>query len=105
MRLRGIAQVRDRVALQAVRPALQDDELRLELFHMRQHPRPDLVKSRIVRPRSHWKIELRALRCTLPDLIGRTRPWIQVTTILVHVGKYHPGIMLERIEHPTTVAR
>ena len=48
VRSSGIAQVRDWIALQAVRPALKNDELRFELFYVRHHLRPCLIEGRVV---------------------------------------------------------
>src|SRR6202008_3734460 len=48
MRAGREAQVRDRIALEAVGSALQDEELRLEALEVRHDARPHLLEDRIV---------------------------------------------------------
>jgi hypothetical protein len=59
--------MRYRIALNAVRAALKDDELRVEFLQMRHYPRPHLRESGIVGPWGHRQIELRRDITTFPS--------------------------------------
>src|SRR5215467_9981198 len=78
MNLRREAQMSDGVALETVRTALQDDELRLELLEVRQHPRPDGCEHLIVGAGRQGHIELRARGGAPTDFPGGARARIQV---------------------------
>src|SRR5262249_39648095 len=57
VRTGGEAQVRDRIAFEAVGAALQDDELGLEALEVFQYPRPDMLEYGIVRTRRQRHVE------------------------------------------------
>src|SRR4051795_7378373 len=81
----GVTHVRDRVAFDAVRSRLQQDELRLVLAQMREHARPLGLEYGIVGTGRHRNVELGAGGCTQPALLRMTRAGIEEMPVFVDV--------------------
>ncbi len=95
VRRRGQQQVRQRVARDAVSPALQDQELRLKARHMRQHRGPHLAEVGVARARGQGHVELGASGGAAAHLRGVPGARIQRLAALVQVGDDDFRIILE----------
>src|SRR6185437_7123172 len=92
-------------SLDAVRAALQDEELGLEALQVRDDLRPDVGEHRVVGAWRQWQVEFRALRISPACLLRRAGPRIKVAAVLVQIGENHRRIALESIEDAVTVVR
>jgi len=90
--------MRQRVTRNAVGPGLQHDELRREVFQMTQDLLPGDIEGRIVGTRRQRNIELGTRGGTPPDFIARTGAGIEMSTILVDIGKDHRRVGLETVK-------
>src|SRR5579864_6029774 len=97
-------QMRDRVALETVGSALQDDELGVEALQMRHHPRPGCGKHFIVRAWRQRHVELHADGCPATGLPARTGPRVEVAPVLVQVGEHHRRVVQSRDGHESAPA-
>src|SRR5215470_15787673 len=79
MNLRREAQMSDRVTLETVRTALQDEELRLVLLEVRKHPRPHGCEHLIIGTRRQRHVQLGARGSAASDLPRGACAGIQVT--------------------------
>src|SRR3954447_5292498 len=103
MHLRRVAQVRERIALQSVGAGLEQEELRLELAQVRDHPRPCIEELLVAGARGKRNIELGAGRVAFSRLLRTPGPRIEITSVFVDVGHDEVGIALISIEHTVTV--
>src|SRR5580700_5526235 len=97
------AHMGDRVAVDAVRTALQKNELGRESLEVLNHFRPDTGEDRVIRTRGHGNVELGSGRLTATGLGGGARTGIKSVPILVNVGEHHARIVLESVEHAVAV--
>ncbi len=105
MRLFCIAKMRNRVALQAVSPALQDDELRFPGIDECMHSFPGRFEFLITGAGWHWYVQLGALRLTLTRLAGGAGSRIEILAILVEIRKNDIGIALKTVKHTVAMMR
>ena len=103
MGVRRESHVRDRVALDAVRAGLQQDELGLVFAQVRQNARPYDVESRIVRTGRNRDVELGAGRCAQSDFLGAAGAGVQVATVLMDVGEDQVRVALEAVVNAVAV--
>ena len=99
----GERHVSERIPGNAIRTALQEDELGRLRLKVRKHLGPDHRKRRIVRPRRQRDIELGPARGAATDLVRASSAGVEVATILVQVGEDHAGVVLETVIHPIAV--
>src|SRR5256886_9342298 len=78
-------QVGDRIALETVGAALQDDEFRRELLQVRDDVRPEAGRHLVVGSGRQRHVELGALGRAAAPLLERAATRIQVAPILVQV--------------------
>ena len=95
--------MRDRVALEAVRTALKQDEFGLRVLEVTFHAAPGHVKFRISRARRHWNIELCTFGLTRAGFFSAARTRVEISTIFVKVGKNQIGIVFETVKHTVAV--
>ena len=103
--LLGPAKVRNRVAFEAVRAALHQDELRFRRFQVGLDPRPGGMKFVISGPRRDRDIELGALGAPDSGLVGGAGSRIQVATIFVNIRENEIRIVLKAVKHTVAVMR
>src|SRR5579862_8866501 len=101
--VRREAQVCDRIAVDGIGAALQDDEFRIVSRQVRHDVRPHLRKYFVVGPGGQRHVELHAGRSAAPFLSGVTRTRIEVASVLVQVGKHDCRVVLERVEDAVAV--
>ena len=87
MRSLGETQVRNRVAFQAVRATLEQDEFGLGGSQIGFHLAPGRAEFVVFRARRQRNIELRAFRRPEPVSDGGTCTRIEIATIFVNVGE------------------
>ena len=100
-----VLQVGNGVAGDAVGTALQQDELGRMRIHKGLRPVPGGEKSLIPGLHVHGQVEFHAPARPAAGLLRSSRAGVEVATILVQIGKYQFGIILEGIEHAITVMR
>ena len=105
MRFFGQAQVRDGVTLQAIRPALHQDELGFGFLQVGLHPCPRAVKVAVIGARREWNIEFRATRPAGSCLFGGAGARIQKTPVFMDVGEYQVRVILESVKHAVAMVR
>ncbi len=103
MRCFGQPQVRDRVARETVRAALEQHELRLMPFQVGFDRGPGRHEFLVAGARRQRQIQLGAACRTEAGLLGRAGARIEGPAVLVQVGENHSGIVLERVEHAVAV--
>jgi sulfate-transporting ATPase len=97
------AQVRNRIALETISPALQKQEFRLEALQVVDHTRPNFRKRRIGGARRQRQVELGAGGGATPCFMHSAGAGIQITSIFMDIGNDHVRVILERVEHPVAV--
>ena len=97
VRFLGQAQMRDRVALEAVGSALEDHELRPVALQMRFDCSPGLEKFAIAGTRRQWQVELRSNGCASTRLLAGPGARVQVAPVLVQIREYQRRIILKRV--------
>ena len=97
------AQVGNRITLQAVGAALHENELRLLRIDIGLHPLPCPPELGVIRARRQGNIQFCSLRPALAGLVRMTGSRVQVPSILVDIGKYQVGIILESVEDAVAV--
>ena len=105
MRLFRITKVRDRVALEAVRTALKNNEFRRCVLEIALNTRPLTVEIRIFRAGCDRNIELGAARPAGAGLLGSARARIQKAAVLVDIGEQQVRVVFKTIKHAITVVR
>lgn len=81
------SKVRDRVAIQAIRTALHDDEFRAGSLNIRLDLGPDFIKLGIAGARWQRNVQLGPCSPPLTRFAGGTRTRIEKPTIFVDIGK------------------
>ncbi len=105
MRFLRITKVGDRVALQAVRAALQDDELGLGIVDVGFDQLPGLVELLVPGARRHRDIQLGAGRGAGAGLVDGPGSRVEKASVFVQVRKYQVGIVFESVEDTVAVMR
>src|SRR5215831_8218532 len=95
--------MRERIPLQAVGTALEQEELRLEPPQMRQHPRPGDRKRFVTVTWGKRDVEFGALCLAAAGFVCRARARIKVAAILVDVGEDQIRIVFVGVEHAVAV--
>ena len=103
MDLRRIGEMSERVAVQAIRPALEHHELRLVLAQMRDDTRPGFEELAVACAGRERDVELGALGSALAGLAGITGPGVQIASVLVDIGEDQVGVVLVRVKDAVAV--
>src|SRR5688572_11833052 len=103
MRLLAERHVGDRVAFEAVRPALEQDELRTGRAQVFLDARPGGDEIRVGRAGQHRQVELGAHGGTGASLACGTGPRIKVPTVLVYVGEQQIRVGFVGVENPVAM--
>ena len=98
VRLFAPAKVRYGIALQAVRAALHDDELRLRRFEVALNPLPGFAEITVIGAGRQRNIQLRAASRSRTRLLGRAGSRVQEPAIFVDIGEDKIGIGLEAVK-------
>ena len=93
----------DRIAFEAVSPALQEQEFGLESPEVRGHLGPNFGKRAVARTGMQRQIELGAGGRTTPRLLHRAGAGIQIAPVLVYVGNDDFGVVFKGVVHPIAV--
>jgi hypothetical protein len=105
VRFGRVLEVRDRVARERVRAALQQDQLRTRGVDVALDFLPGCEERLVAGAGRHRHVELRALGRAAASLRAAARAGIKETAVLVQVGKRDVGVALERVEHAVAVMR
>ena len=105
--MRGGAEfhIGDRVTLDTVGAALQQDELRLVFTQVSLDQRPDLLKYGVIGKWRHRDIQFGTLGGTLAGFVYESRARVERAAILVDIGEDQVGIVLEAVKHAVAVMR
>src|SRR6185312_16212735 len=90
--------MRQRIPFDAVRSALQNQELRLEALEVLDDLWPQVREDGIVRAWRQRQIELGALGSSATCLLRRPGPRVKIAAVLMEVGEYDRGVTFEGVK-------
>jgi len=101
----GEAQVRDRVAFEAVRAALEQDEVGTAGAQVVLHLLPSRVVVLVARTGWQRQVEFRAERRADAGFLRHPGAGVEIAAVLVQIREQQVRVVLECVEHAVAVVR
>ncbi len=103
VRFLGVTEMRYRIALEAVRPTLHDDELGRSVVDERFDLAPRCVECNVVGSGRHRDIEFGSRCRTFAGFLGSAATRIEKPTVFVQVREYDVGVVFESVKNTVAV--